>query len=461
MSRPFSHLDPGTAEDLWQDELRRRPIEALDDDIDLLVVVAAHPDDETLGAAGLMSRVAGRGIPVIVVVATDGEGSHPTSPTSTPEELAERRRIETARAVSVVAPGSDIHFLGLPDGQLDQRVADLRHALAAIVETADASPERTLVAAPWSGDGHRDHRITAEACAAVCAERGMSIIGYPIWAWHWGRPEDLPWARSRAVRLDEREAAAKRRAIACHATQIAPLSPQPGDETLLHARMVSHFERDVEVFLLGEEPPAERGASSLDTAYFDAFYARNGDDPWGFESRWYEERKREILLASLPERSLGAVLEVGCSTGILTERLAARADSILAMDAAQAAVSRAQERVGADPRATVRVGAAPGDWPEGEFDTIVLSEVGYYLSSSDLRTLRDRIARSLTDEGCVVACHWRRPVRDYPLSGDEVHEILSEQSTWQTLASHRERDFVLEVFAPAARKSVAQREGLA
>ncbi|GAB2843252.1 bifunctional PIG-L family deacetylase/class I SAM-dependent methyltransferase [Microbacterium insulae] len=461
MSRPFSHLDPGTAEEHWQDELRRRPIELLDDDIDLLVVVAAHPDDETLGAAGLMSRTAGRGIPVIVVIATDGEGSHPASPTSSPEDLAERRRIETARAVSIVAPGSDIHFLGLPDGQLEQRSGNLRDALAGIVEGASAAPDRMLVVAPWSGDGHRDHRITAEACDAVCDPRGIRRAHYPIWAWHWGTADDLPWALSRAVRLDGWETAAKRRAIASHTTQIAPLSDQPGDETLLHARMVSHFERDVEVFVLGEERLAERDKGSLDAAYFDAFYARNGDDPWGFESRWYEERKREILLASLPDRSLGAVLEVGCATGVLTERLAARADSVLAMDAAHAAVRRAQERVGTDPRVTVRVGAAPGDWPEGEFDTIVLSEVGYYLSSADLRNLRERVAGSLTDQGCVVACHWRHPVRDYPLSGDDVHDILSEDPSWRTLVSHREHDFRLEVFAPAARESVAQREGLA
>ena len=197
-----------------------------------------------------------------------------------------------------------------------------------------------------------------------------------------------------------------------------------------------------------------------DAAWFEAFYDRNGSDPWGFETRWYEQRKRAILLASLPERDLGAVLEVGCATGILTAELAERADRVVAMDAAEAAVQLARERLAADARVTVLRGAAPDDWPEGEFDTIVLSEVGYYLSAADLRRTLHRLVGSLSDRGCVVACHWRHRVAEYPQTGDDVHDALHEEIEWQTLLTHRERDFVLEVFAPLTAMSVAEREGL-
>ncbi|MDY0908782.1 bifunctional PIG-L family deacetylase/class I SAM-dependent methyltransferase [Microbacterium sp. CFBP9034] len=459
MSVRFSHLDPGTDETYWQEALGEHSIAPMDADVDLLIVVAAHPDDETLGAAGLMARATGRGTPVVVVLASDGEGSHPSSPTHSPEQLASLRRRETEHAVSLVAPRADIRFLGLPDGELAEHAAELRAHLVAVVDEAPAAgAHRVLVAAPWSGDGHRDHRIVAEVCASVCAPRGLIHVGYPVWVWHWGGSADLPWSRVMALRLSDDEAELKRRAIALHVTQVEALSPRRGDEVLLHAGMRSHFERDIEVFLRESEEPA--GSNGLDAAWFDAFYDRNADDPWGFETRWYEERKRAILFATLPERGLGAVLELGCATGILTAELALRAERVVAIDAAEAAVAQARRRLGDDPRVTVLHAAVPDLWPAGEFDTIVLSEVGYYLTGSDLRRLVHLIAGSLSERGCVVACHWRHPVAEYPLTGDDVHDALNELIEWQTLVTHREQDFVLEVFAPLTALSVAEREGL-
>ena len=64
-----------------------------------LIVVAAHPDDESLGAGGLIATAARRGVPVTVVVATTGEASHPQSPTLRPAQLAPIRRAEVLAAV--------------------------------------------------------------------------------------------------------------------------------------------------------------------------------------------------------------------------------------------------------------------------------------------------------------------------------------------------------------------------
>ncbi|WP_258374343.1 PIG-L deacetylase family protein [Curtobacterium sp. MCBD17_032] len=47
-------------------------------------MVAPHPDDETLGAGGLIAIAADRGLPVHVVLVSRGEGSHPESPTTRP-----------------------------------------------------------------------------------------------------------------------------------------------------------------------------------------------------------------------------------------------------------------------------------------------------------------------------------------------------------------------------------------
>ena len=77
----FDHRDPGTAEADWAASgllERLRPLDLKG--LRRLIVVAAHPDDESLGAGGLIAEAAALGVPVTVVVATLGEASHPDSP---------------------------------------------------------------------------------------------------------------------------------------------------------------------------------------------------------------------------------------------------------------------------------------------------------------------------------------------------------------------------------------------
>ena len=82
-----------------------------------LTVVAAHPDDETLGAGGLIAECSMRGIPIQIVVVTDGAASHPESSTVTPRQLAARRGRELFHAVSVLAPSAEVVMLGFADGE--------------------------------------------------------------------------------------------------------------------------------------------------------------------------------------------------------------------------------------------------------------------------------------------------------------------------------------------------------
>ncbi|WP_375385725.1 PIG-L family deacetylase [uncultured Microbacterium sp.] len=491
----FTHLDPGTDEAVWHADPRLGSLPSIGSElrrsrahggngasspIAELVVVAAHPDDETLGAAGLMRTVAGAGGRVTVIVATDGERSHPDSPTHSTTRLAALRRSEVEAAVTTVAPAAEIVFLGIGDGTLRQNVAHLTDALAAVVDAlAPDARAGAVVVAPWSGDGHSDHSAAAQACADVCAPRGIAHFGYPIWLWHWGRPDDAPWTDAFALDLSADDLEAKRRAIALHASQIAPLSAAAGDEAVVHDGMRAHFERGVEVYIrertagerpagdrsADERPADERAGESMPADWFDDFYRRN-EDPWGFETRWYEERKRSILLAALPHRDLGHVLEIGCATGLITRELARRARRVVAVDGAQAALDVARDRVAGrsadDRRAEVTFvhGHVPGDWPAGRYDTIVLSEVGYYLDPDDLSEAIRLMARDLADDGCLVACHWRHPVSEYPQTGDAVHAALRATPGWEATVTHEERDFILEVFSPAPARSVAQREGL-
>ncbi|MCO8274878.1 nodulation S family protein [Actinoplanes sp. TRM 88003] len=197
-------------------------------------------------------------------------------------------------------------------------------------------------------------------------------------------------------------------------------------------------------------------------SYFEHMYARSSD-PWSFATRWYDARKHALTVASLPARRYQSAFEPGCSTGLLTARLAERCDHVLAVDAVPAAVASAATHLAAASNVSLRAGRMPADWPGDTFDLIVLSELGYYFDDGDLTTLLDRAVASLEPGGDLVAVHWRRPVDEHARSGDDVHDRIAALPGLARQARHEEADFLLEVYTrtPPEARSVAQREGLA
>lgn len=419
------------------------------------VVVAAHPDDETLGAGGLLIHLAAAGHPAEVVVVTDGSGSHPGSPTITPTDLARQRVEEVTSAVALLSPGSTVRLLGFADGSVREDRAAITRALR---DALGAEPVAALVA-PWRGDGHRDHRVTGEICAELAAQTGARLLEYPVWLWHWASPDhpDVPWDRLRALLLDDADVTAKRRAIARHVTQTQPLSTAPEDASPLHPEYLRQFDRDVELFVSAEPPTPGVGPE-----HFDAAYGRR-DDPWRLETRWYEERKRALTLAALPASRFTSVLEVGCSVGMLTAGLAGRSDRLLATDLVGSAVATTTARL-ADTAETAHVTVEQHDIrtgvPGGPYDLVVLSEVAYYLTRPELVALATRLRAALAPGGTVLACHWRHPVREYTQTGDDVHRTLHRTLALARVSTYRDADMALDVWSEDA-ASVAQREGLA
>lgn len=172
-------------------------------------------------------------------------------------------------------------------------------------------------------------------------------------------------------------------------------------------------------------------SGSLPPDYFDSLYARDAD-PWRFETSAYEREKYDKTIRSLGRPRYGRALEVGCSNGVLTQRLAPICDHLIAIDVAEAALDQARRRLGAEAHVTLLRAGLPDQLPSGPFDLIVLSEVLYYLDEADLKRAARACLDRLAPAGEVLLVHWLGATPDYPLSGDEAAEIFLKE-TQETL----------------------------
>ncbi|PPT95937.1 PIG-L deacetylase family protein [Xanthomonas arboricola] len=240
----------GTAESTWRaapclSELPRVTLAQLLHGSQRLVVVAPHPDDEVLGCGGLIAAAHAAGMPVLIIALTDGEQAYPDEPGWRPQVLGPARRLEleaAARQLGVV-PGALTH-LALGDGALAVCEARMAAALGDLITAQD------MVLVTWERDGHPDHEAASRATHAACKAQSAQRLQYPVWAWHWSRPEDGVFADGTAVRFDLSPAvrSAKQRAIACFATQLGHCTPAVA-EPILPPSVLERFARPFEVFI--------------------------------------------------------------------------------------------------------------------------------------------------------------------------------------------------------------------
>ena len=126
-----------------------------------VLVLAAHPDDEVIGAGAMLAWHARRGHAVTVVHATDGARGDPAAREN---DIRAVRRREGTEALSRLGLPAPRHW-DLPDGELPEHQTDLTDRVGAVF--AEVRP-RTLYSF-WFGEAHRDHRAVAVAAAAAAA----------------------------------------------------------------------------------------------------------------------------------------------------------------------------------------------------------------------------------------------------------------------------------------------------
>lgn len=229
---------PGTAEAAWREwpALQLFPVASLDRWASA-VVIAAHPDDEVLGAGGTMALLARAGARLRLVAVTDGEASHPG--TGDPAALARRRIAESAAALRILGGADNVEVvrLRLPDTGLADREDELTGMLRRLCSGFD------VCLAPWEDDAHADHEAAGRAARRATGH----VLRYPVWMWHWAAPGDgrVPWDRCWQVPLPPDITARKHSAIQAFASQLT--GREPSGAPVLPAAIVEHFTRAAEV----------------------------------------------------------------------------------------------------------------------------------------------------------------------------------------------------------------------
>ena len=216
----------------------------------VLIVVVPHPDDETLGAGGLLHRCVAAGAEVVVVFVTDGAAGYPGVAAGQAEELARLRREESRKALELLGLDADLAlFLDLPDG----RVGLAESALAGWLQSLLGDRRADLCLAPWPLDPHPDHQAVGRAAASAATAAAVALWQYPIWMRHSIQPDDsrVPLEQLRVFRLEPGEQAVKRAATEAHGSQLR--SPFPGYGPVLPEHVLELFADGYEPFFVPAE----------------------------------------------------------------------------------------------------------------------------------------------------------------------------------------------------------------
>lgn len=227
-------ITPVVYEPVWDEALRDIP--SWQPPLVPTVVIAPHPDDETLAAGGLIASLRESGIPVSVVAVTDGENAYKGD-----FGLGPVREVEQARALHRLGVTTQqIHRLHLPDSGVSEHESQLVHALEPLLREAHH------IVAPWPHDFHPDHEVTGRAALVIAQRYSIPLTFYFFWTWHRGTPELLQSLHLRRFQLTSIQQQAKREALAFHVSQLHHHSGAP----ILPADLLLPAFRPYEIFLL-------------------------------------------------------------------------------------------------------------------------------------------------------------------------------------------------------------------
>ena len=218
---------------------------------DPVLVVAPHPDDETLGCGGAIALLRSCRCQVSVLVISDGTMSHPRSRKYPPSVLQQLRQKETLDALKILGVDpTTVTFLRLPDGTISTLATLEENQSACGAYLKEILPKTIFL--PWRSDPHPDHQATWQLIHAAIAYLPFTprLIEYPIWDWDLDQRGDSPNTdRIVGWRLDiESVLSLKKQAIAAYRSQTTDLIDDDPNGFRLTPEMLENFVRPWEVY---------------------------------------------------------------------------------------------------------------------------------------------------------------------------------------------------------------------
>ena len=188
--------------------------------------------------------------------------------------------------------------------------------------------------------------------------------------------------------------------------------------------------------------PLRRDTIAL--THFEDLYAAR-PDPWRLASSDYERAKYAATLAALPRHRYARALEIGCAIGVLTQALGDRCDDLLAIEPVDNALAEARRRNAASPWIRFASLFVPGQWPDGAFDLVVLSEVIDYLGEADVVALAEKVSASLLPGADVILVHWVGKKRGEPSEDEASDRFIAAAENLTILRQDRNADYRLDL----------------
>lgn len=223
------------------------------DKVHSCLILAPHPDDESLGCGGLIALLCAKKIRVYVVVTTDGSQSHPNSKAFTTTRLAELRKKEVKNALKVLGLEEDnIYFLEGKDSALPYKDEEGFDLLVAKLAEIFAMIVPQLVLVPYELDPHRDHRATWQILNSVIKDDSTAKVWeYLIWLYELAEASDIPHLKNGELKKLNVEPflALKEKAIHSHVSQTTRLIHDDLTGFMLMPEVIRHFTTKFEYFL--------------------------------------------------------------------------------------------------------------------------------------------------------------------------------------------------------------------
>ncbi|REA63660.1 PIG-L family deacetylase [Dyadobacter luteus] len=217
------------------------------------LIIAPHPDDETLGCGGTVALLLQAKIPVSFLFVSDGTMSHPNSKKYPAPRLRTLRESEAKHAVQLLGGhSSEAYFLAFPDRHVPDLDSPYFEAAVRLVIERIGQRRSESIFVPWQNDPHPDHRATYQILQAAVSRmnRKPRLIQYPVWLWEMGSPNDMDLiAQMSLYSVDITQTLDKKMAaLWAHQSQITDLIDDDAQGFRLSKEMIAHFSSPREIF---------------------------------------------------------------------------------------------------------------------------------------------------------------------------------------------------------------------